>query len=86
MRHTRRDVSAIKRGMLWIAARCGREGDVYVPTEADMRESTPEESEVVHKAVTSGSGESSAQRVIFLEPRQLDSDIQNMLLKAIEES
>ncbi|KAF7113408.1 hypothetical protein RHSIM_RhsimUnG0130500 [Rhododendron simsii] len=31
MRRTRRDVSAIKRGMLWIAARCGREGDVMFP-------------------------------------------------------
>ncbi|KAF7144527.1 hypothetical protein RHSIM_Rhsim04G0156900 [Rhododendron simsii] len=48
MRRTRRDVSTIKRGMLWIAARCGREGDVYVPTEADMRESTPEEPEIEH--------------------------------------
>ncbi|KAF7132194.1 hypothetical protein RHSIM_Rhsim09G0027300 [Rhododendron simsii] len=61
MRRTRRDVSAIKRGMLWITARCGREGDVYVPTEADMRESTPEEPEIVHGASTSG-GESSARR------------------------
>ncbi|KAF7148907.1 hypothetical protein RHSIM_Rhsim03G0055900 [Rhododendron simsii] len=61
VRHTRRDVSAIKRGMLWITTRCGREGDVYVPTEADMRESTPEEPEIVHGASTSG-GESSARR------------------------
>ncbi|KAF7134979.1 hypothetical protein RHSIM_Rhsim08G0141000 [Rhododendron simsii] len=53
MRRTRRDVSAIKRGMLWIAARCGREGDVYVPTEADMRESTPEEPEIEHGVGTS---------------------------------
>ncbi|KAF7132013.1 hypothetical protein RHSIM_Rhsim09G0075800 [Rhododendron simsii] len=59
MHRTRRDVSAIKRGMLWIAARCGKERDVYVPTKADMRESTPEELELVHGAGTSG-GESSA--------------------------
>ncbi|KAF7131766.1 hypothetical protein RHSIM_Rhsim09G0071500 [Rhododendron simsii] len=61
MRRTRRDVSAIKRGMLWIAARCGKEGDVYTPTEADMRESTPEEPEIDHGAGTSG-GESSTRR------------------------
>ncbi|KAF7123705.1 hypothetical protein RHSIM_Rhsim12G0045200 [Rhododendron simsii] len=61
MRRTKRDVSAIKRGMLWIAARCGKEGDVYVPTEADMRESTPEEPEIDHGAGTSG-GESSTRR------------------------
>ncbi|KAF7114644.1 hypothetical protein RHSIM_RhsimUnG0080400 [Rhododendron simsii] len=57
----KRDVSAIKRGMLWIAARCGKEGDVYTPTEADMRESTPEEPEIDHGAGTSG-GESSTRR------------------------
>ncbi|KAF7126376.1 hypothetical protein RHSIM_Rhsim11G0012400 [Rhododendron simsii] len=61
MHRTRRDVSAIKRGMLWIAARCGKEGDVYTPTEADMRESTPEEPEIDHGAGTSG-GESSTRR------------------------
>ncbi|KAF7145443.1 hypothetical protein RHSIM_Rhsim04G0210400 [Rhododendron simsii] len=59
IRRTRRDVSAIKRGMLWIAARCGREGDVYVPTEADMRESTPEEPEREQGVGTSGGGDSS---------------------------
>ncbi|KAF7142776.1 hypothetical protein RHSIM_Rhsim05G0111900 [Rhododendron simsii] len=62
MRRTRRDVSAIKRGMLWIAARCGREGDVYVPTEADMRESTPEEPEIEHGVGTSGVGASSSRK------------------------
>ncbi|KAF7115338.1 hypothetical protein RHSIM_RhsimUnG0059300 [Rhododendron simsii] len=60
IRRTRRDVSAIKRGMLWIAARCGREGDVYVPTEADMRESTPEEPEREQGVGTSGGGDSMA--------------------------
>lgn len=31
-RRTRRDISAIKRAMFWVAARCGKEDDVYVPT------------------------------------------------------
>ncbi|KAI8572310.1 hypothetical protein RHMOL_Rhmol01G0187700 [Rhododendron molle] len=62
MHHSRRDVSAIKKAMLWVAAKCGREGDVYMPTEADMRESTLEEPERMHGVGTSGGGESSAQR------------------------
>ncbi|KAF7140860.1 hypothetical protein RHSIM_Rhsim06G0089500 [Rhododendron simsii] len=54
MHRTTRDISTIKKGMLWIAARCGREGDVYVPTKADLRESTTEEAEGVHVVGTSG--------------------------------
>lgn len=42
--------------------RCGREGDMYVPTAVDMRESTLEEAEGVHVAGTSGCGELSTQR------------------------
>ncbi|KAF7149698.1 hypothetical protein RHSIM_Rhsim02G0174900 [Rhododendron simsii] len=44
IRWTRRDVSAIKRALLWFVARCGSEtGESYIPAEEDLREFTPEE-------------------------------------------